>query len=208
MTHFFFSCLYFLQSLCKNTVFKTVQLTGKAMKQWPVCGLRELTLMIWELAICEISLKIQWEKTFQTCMKPSHTDKGGQQLYCILFQEGGSPSSCEEVIWLVWLNWHKQNYSLCQELWAYQQDELHCLKLFCCVSDLKSSIVRSGCWDSRCAEVIMVTTCRKYLAFQSQGLRRSVLASSCWSAMSRKVQPNTSELHRTCESVCIRAHQI
>lgn len=37
------------------------------------------------------------------------------------------------------------------------------------------------------------------------------LASSCWSAVSRvmhKVQPNTSELHKSCESVCIRAHQI
>lgn len=67
----------------------------------------------------------------------------------------------------------------------------------------KNSIVRSVCQDSRCAQVIMVTTCRKYLTFQSQCFLRSVLASSCWSGMSRvihKMQPNTSEQHKTCAS--------
>lgn len=32
------------------------------MKQLPICGLGELILMIWELAICEIPLEVQWEK--------------------------------------------------------------------------------------------------------------------------------------------------
>lgn len=88
---------------------------------------------------------------------------------------------------------------LCYGLWAHQQEELHRLKLLHCGSDLKNSIVRSVCQDSRRDEVTMVTTCRKYLAFQNQGFLRSVLASSSWSAMSRvihKVQPNTSELHK------------